>query len=107
MKKLISILIFTIVNVLITFAQNSSCDRFFTTQITFNDNFLDLHYNNATVGNYYKIFHRTTPGENVNTDLNEIDIKKPIIVVEGCDIFQDESCQAIYDNYINELEQSQ
>jgi len=86
-------------NVLMIFAQNNSCNRFFTTQITYNDDFLDLHYNNTTVGNDYKIFHRTN--ENVNTDLNILDIKKPIIVIEGYDIFYTESCQEIYDHYIN------
>lgn len=99
MKKIISVIVFTIVNVLISFAQNSSCDRLFTSQITYNDDFLDLHYNNTTVGNYYKIFHRTN--ESVNTSLNIIDVKKPIIIIEGYDIFHTESCQEIYDHYIN------
>jgi hypothetical protein len=30
-----------------------------------------------------------------------IDIKKPIIIIEGYDIFSDEHCKKIYDHYIN------
>jgi len=100
MKKTITLSILTFVWTLLLNGQ--TCDRFFPTTITYDDDFLDLHYDNFSTGNHYKIHHRDpVPGETVNTDLNVIDIKKPIIVIEGYDISFYESCDDIYDHYIN------
>jgi hypothetical protein len=96
MKRIILAILALVFTVLI-YGQN--CDRFFETSITYNNDFLDLHYNNASLGNHFKIFHRTN--ESVNTSTSVIDIKKPIIVIEGYDIFFDESCDEIYRHYIN------
>jgi len=77
----------------------NTCDRYFSTKLTYHNNSLNLHYDNVTTGNDYRIFYRTN--EPVNTNLNVIDIKKPIIIIEGYDIMDEESCQEIYDHYIN------
>lgn len=97
MKKLIALLIFVFILTDLMYGQ--TCDRYFSTTITYNNDLLDLHYDNASFGNHFKIFHRTN--ESVNTNSSVIDIKKPIIVIEGYDIFFQESCDDIYDNYIN------
>jgi hypothetical protein len=100
MKKLI--LQFFLSLFLSNLVQGQNCDRLFETTITYDDDFLDLHYDNFSTGNHYKIHHRDpAPGETVNTDLSVIDIKKPIIVIEGYDIFFQESCDDIYEHYIN------
>ncbi len=77
----------------------STCNRYFSTQLTYHNNSLNEHYDNVAAGNYYHIFHRTN--EVVNTDLSVIDIKKPIIIIEGYDILDGESCTNIYNHYIN------
>src|SRR3972149_1835690 len=98
MKKLFIALIYFVV--LLPCVKGQTCDRLFETTLTYHNEFLNIHYDNVVTGNYYKIFHRTTPGETVNTSLGVIDIKRPIIVIEGYDIFYQESCDEIYADYI-------
>lgn len=100
MKKFTIILI--LIKIPLTFLYGQTCDRYFETTITYDNDSLDLHYDNTSMGNYFKIYHRDpAPGETINTDLSVIDIKKPIIIIEGYDIFFDESCDRIYNHYIN------
>ncbi len=95
MKRLylISIIILSITN---AFAQ---CNRIFVTELNYDNDFFNIHYENYRVANKFRIFHRTN--EPVPPDSTTLDIKKPIIIIEGYDIFQYEDCLDIYRHYFN------
>ncbi|MEQ9288709.1 MAG: T9SS type A sorting domain-containing protein [Cyclobacteriaceae bacterium] len=79
---------------------SQDCERLFETSITYSNTELGLDYDNFETGTFYKIFQRTN--ETVNNSCSSIDIKKPIIVVEGYDITDSEDTQDIYENYIEQ-----
>ena len=92
-----TLLLIYILFVQINYAQN--CERTFNTTLSYVNSEMNLNYNNTPVSFHFKIFQRTN--EYVNIDCNVIDIKKPIIICEGFDIYNDDSTDDIYSRYLN------
>ncbi|MBN1182092.1 MAG: hypothetical protein JXB49_07385 [Bacteroidales bacterium] len=81
-------------------SNSQECEKLFSTNITYENSELGINYNNLSVDYNYKIFYRTND-PSLNTDCNYLDVKKPIIICEGYDIFHTEDPQTIYNKYIN------
>lgn len=103
-----SILLITTISFIVG---QQECQTVFTTDVYYTnpcsdeDDYIDDDILNTTISTEsdYRIYYRTTPGETVNTNCNSIlDIKRPIIIVEGFDIDETTTPELIYQYYFND-----
>jgi len=95
-----SLLVFVLVLISVFVVEGQNCDRSFIAKLNYTNAELDIDYTDFITNITYRIFQRTNE-TGINNSCESFDIKKPIIIVEGFDILNQEDTRDIYNRYLN------